>query len=244
MKFGKLAPKYNKKTLRLGKYLLDSPPSKTWREYKVKESDWQMFSNDTIGDCTCAAIAHMLMLFTAHTGKMVIPDVSDVIKAYSAVSGYDPATGANDNGAAISDVLEYWQTTGIAGHKIAGWAAIDPTNALRLQQGIYLFGAVDAGFNVPASAMTQFSAGEAWDIVADDGGIEGGHSVPLFGYGSAGFDCCTWAKNQKLTNAFEKQYFDEAYCVITQDWLDSATGLAPNTLNMDALVADLKEIEA
>src|SRR5580698_5360811 len=150
MKFGKLAPKKNSKTLLLSKYLtttlpatLPPAPEKVWREYKVPPSLWGMLGNDTIGDCTCAAIAHFLMLVTAHTGTMVTPSVSDVLSVYSAVSGYDPATGANDNGAAITDVLEYWRTTGISGHKILAWAAIDPTNIPEVKQGIWLFGGVD-----------------------------------------------------------------------------------------------------
>jgi len=252
MKLGKLAPKFHPKTLRLGKYLLPEalpdPPARVWREYKIPEDQWQMFGNDQLGDCTCACIAHMLMLVTAHTGTMVVPTLQDVITAYSAVSGYVPVSpdkllvGMNDDGAAITDVLNYWQTQGIAGHKILGWASIDPTNAVRLRQAIYLFGGVDAGFEVPDSCMDQFDNGVTWDVV-NGSPIDGGHSVPLFGFGSEGFDCCTWAKNQKLTNTFEQTYFDEAYAVITADWLNAASGLAPNTLNLDQLTSDLQLIK-
>jgi hypothetical protein len=251
-KFGKLPPKWNRKTLKLSEYLLSglpAAPAKVWREYKIDPDAWNMFKNDTVGDCTCAAIAHMVMLFTAHTGKIVVPTDADVIGVYSAVTGYDPsqtdADGNNptDQGAAITDILNYWQSTGIAGHKILGWAKIALTPAA-LRAALYLFGAVDIGFNVPQSAMDQFDAGQAWDVVADDGGIQGRHSVPLFGYGAAGFDCTTWAKNQKLTDAFGGQYIDEGYAVITEDWINAATGLAPNMLNLAALKTDLAAVSA
>ena len=68
MKLGKLAPKAHPKTLQFSRYLKAGapplPPAKVYWEYKVPVGAWQMFGNDTIGDCTCACIAHMLMLVT------------------------------------------------------------------------------------------------------------------------------------------------------------------------------------
>jgi hypothetical protein len=250
-KFGKTPPKKNKRTLKLSKYLLGglpTPPGKLWREYRVPPAGWNMLGNDTVGDCTAAAIAHMVMLFTAHTGTMVSPTLEQTLAVYSAVTGYDPSqtqpdgTNPTDNGAAITDILAYWQSTGIAGHKILGWASI-ALDAESIRRAMYLFGAVDIGFNVPAYAMQQFQAGEAWDWDPNgDATIEGGHSVPLFGFGSAGFDCTTWGANQKMTNEFFSSFSDEAYCVITSDWIDSATGLAPNMLNLASLQSDLAAV--
>lgn len=247
MKLGKLAPKFSPRTLSFAKYAgaaVPAPPLKVWREYKVPPDAWGMFGNDTIGDCTCAAIAHMLMLITAHTGTMVVPTEQDVITAYSAVSGYDPATGMNDNGAAITDVMEYWRTVGIAGHKILGWAAIDQTDLNAFRQAVWLFGGVNIGIQVPAVAMTQFGSGEPWSIVDNDGGIEGGHSIPNFGYGHEGTNCITWGKRQGMSWDWFKKYCDEAYTVITPEWLDQATGLTPSGFDLTTLQADLKALAA
>ena len=253
-KLGKLPPKFNKKTLSFAKYLKADapppPPSKLYREYKIPAGAWGMYANDTVGDCTCAAVAHMLMLVTAHTGNLVTPATADILVAYSAITGYDPTqtdvNGNNptDNGAAITDVLAYWQNTGIAGHRILGWAQIDQTNLEAVEQAIYLFGAVDIGVNLPTSAMEQTNDGKAWDVVADDGGIEGGHSIPNFGYGAVGTNCVTWAMRQEMTWPWFSKYCDEAYAVITQDWINSATGLAPNSLNLSALQTDLNALKA
>jgi hypothetical protein len=255
MKLGKLAPKHNDKTLLFSKYLKADapppPPKKVWREYKIPADAWQMFANDTVGDCTCAAIAHMLMLVTAHTGKLVTPQLSDVLYAYSAITGYDAsqtdASGNNptDNGAAITDVLAYWQQTGLAGHKILAWAQIDYQNVLTRHQGIYIFGANDIGVQLPAIAQQQFADGQTWDVVPDDGGIAGGHCIVEAGYGKQGSDVVTWGNGQqKATNAWSAKYVDEAYVVITQDWINVASGLAPNLLNLDALVLDLQALKA
>ena len=65
-----------------------------------------MMENDQIGDCTCAAAGHLIMEWTANAGKkMVMPTDKQIVAAYSAVTGYNPETGANDNGAVEIDVL-------------------------------------------------------------------------------------------------------------------------------------------
>jgi hypothetical protein len=248
MKLGKLAPKYNSKTLLLSDYLTDAlpvPPEKVYREYKIPADAWGMYANDRIGICACAEVAHHLMLVTAHTGKIFIPDEVDVIAMYSAISGYDPTTGLNDNGCAITDVLNYWHTTGLAGHKILGWAQIDHTNMIRRNQGIWLFGSNDVGVQLPAIAQQQFTDQQNWEIVPDDGGIEGGHCIMESGYGSEGSNYCTWGYGeQKASNDWNNQYVDESYVVLTSEWIEIASGLAPNGFNVDALIADLKVVAA
>lgn len=247
LKYGKLPPKAHPKTLMFEKYLKDPdippPPIKTYWGYKVQPGQWGMLGNDTIGNCTVASIAHILMSATAHTGKMVAPTMDDVLKVYSAVSGYDPKTGLNDNGAYITDVLNYWQTVGIAGHKIAGWAKIPEKNLLRVHQAIWLFSALDCGFVMPLSAMLQFNSGMAWHHDDNNTDVDGAHCVPLFNYGQLGLTGVTWAQLQQLTNQWFLEQCDEAYAVIMNEWVNDA-GDAPNHLKMDELIADLKQIAA
>jgi len=242
---GKLAPKFNPKTLDFARYLkpkaIAPPPTKSYWEYKIPEPTWGMYANDTIGDCTCAAAAHLLMNWTAHTGSMVTPALEEVLGMYSAISGYDPISGANDNGAAITDVLDYLQKTGLAGHKIDGWAQIDHTNLNHAKTAIYLFGGINIGVQVPQSIMDQTDQHETWDVVPNDGGIDGGHSIPNFGYGATGTTCVTWGALQPMTWEWFKKYCDEAYCLLSLDWLASS-GLAPSHLDVASLRADLQEL--
>lgn len=236
-----LRPKGLKAPLSMSKYLDDLPPAprKVYREYRIPEDAWGVFGNDTIGDCTCASIAHMLMLVTAHTGKLVVPEEKDVIEFYSAVSGYDPATGANDNGADLPTVLNRWRDVGLSGHKIEQWGDIDPLNIEAQKHGIHIFGAVDDAVYVTDAAMDQFENHESWSIVPTSP-IDGGHSIPRFGYGSKGFSCVTWGRNQKGNTGWWLRYLMECCVVITKDWLNEASGLTPSGFDMDALVADLK----
>jgi hypothetical protein len=244
MKLGKLAPKHNPKTLDFASYLLPKsiapPPTKAYWEYKVPPA-WNMYGNDTCGDCTCAAAAHLLMNWTAHTSSMVAPALEEVMGMYSAISGYDPVSGANDNGAAITDVLDYLQKTGLSGHKIDGWAQIDHTNLDHVRMAIYLFGGINIGVQLPMSAMDQNNAHATWDVLPDDGGIDGGHSIPNFGYGATGTTAVTWGALQPMTWEWFKKYCDEAYVLLSLDWL-ATSGLAPSHLDVVSLRADLQEL--
>jgi hypothetical protein len=246
-KLGKLPKKWNEKTLLLDDYLPDALPAappKIWREFKVPQGQWGMYGNNLAGCCTFSAKAHRRMMETAHTGTMVTPDPALVMDCYIALTGYDPATGANDTGCAMTDVLQYEQTTGIAGNKILAWAQIDHTNIDKIKQAMYIFGAVDIGVQFPANAMAQFNGGLAWTAEDDDGGIEGGHDVIVFGEGSVGASCVTWAMRQEFTWEWFSKYCDEAYAVISQNWINAITKLAPNSLDMAALQADLEAIKS
>jgi len=248
--FGKLAPKFNAKTLKLSKYtgpmtpISPTPVGKVFREYKVPPGKWGMLGNDQVGDCTIAAIAHMLMNETVHTGTLVTPTLAEVMAAYSAISGYDPATGANDNGCAITDVLEYWRTHGLSGHKILAWAQVDYQNFWHVKQAIWLFGALNIGIRVPQSAMDQFSNNQFWDVVPNDGGIIGLHSIPNFGYGSQGTNCITWGQRQGMTWNWFSSYVEEAYVIISSDWFNQLTKETPSGFDIAALETDLKSIVA
>jgi hypothetical protein len=244
-KLGKLAPKGNYRALKLRNYLHSAAPvipaAKAWdAAFKA----WPMDGNDTISDCTTAAMAHMVMLWTAYTGTMVRPTLAQVIAVYSAITGYDPTqtdpNGNNptDTGAALTDVLEYWRTKGIAGHKIDGYAQVDPTNLKEVKQAIYLFGGVDTGVQLPQSAEDQTQNGQPWTVVAQDGGILGGHSVPAFDYTAAGGTVATWGQRQDFTWNWWLKYVDECYVPLSLDWLYK-TGVSPSFLNLAALRTDL-----
>lgn len=244
-KLGKLPPKVNRKTLLFSDYLKatapPAPPEKLGWEYKVPT--WGMMKNDSVGCCTCSAYGHMVMNWTAHTSSIVIPSDEQVIAMYSAVTGYVPGNESTDNGAAITDILQYGQKKGMDGHKIVGWAAVDTTNIEHIKQAIEIFGALDIGVNLPANAMDQFNAEEDWHIDPENNGIEGGHCIPLMGYGSVGAACITWGRIQYMHWDWFSRYCDEAYAAISAEWL-AANGMAPNSLDMAALQSDLQAIAA
>ena len=248
-KLGKLPPKAHPHTLNFGRYIADellalpTPARKVYREYKTPAEARQMFANDRLGICACAMAANFLILTTVHTGEVVIPSEDEVVEMYSAVSGYDPQTGANDNGAYLTDVLEYLRTTGLAGHKILAWAKIASSHLEHRKLGVDLFGSTLVGVQLPNSALAQFNAGQSWELVSNDGGIAGGHAILHPGYGHLGDDYVTWAKwDQKASAAWSNNYVDEEYIVITEDWFNQATERTPGGLDLATLEADLGEL--
>src|SRR4051812_30434661 len=99
-RLGKLAPRHDPRTLLFEKYvepkaLPPAPKTETWAH---AVSSWPMMQNDTIGDCTCAAAGHMIQCWTANVGNVIVPSNASIIAAYAAITGYNPTTGANDNG--------------------------------------------------------------------------------------------------------------------------------------------------
>lgn len=244
-KLGKLAPKPHAFSLTFEHFLgaeplVPNPSSKRAWEYVIADSAWGMFDNDRIGNCTCASKAHIIMAVTANQGSLFTPTVEQVDALYSAVTGYDPSqtqeNGYNptDNGAVMTDVYDYIYKNGFAGRKLLGWVKIDHTNRIHFEQCVELFGACDTGVQLPNSAMQQFNADQNWDIVADDGGIDGGHCVPYLGYGSLGETCITWAHRQPCGIPWFQKYCDEAYGLIWEDWFDT-TDVAPNHFKKDEL---------
>lgn len=243
-KTGKLPPRPHPKTLLFGKYLTgELPPAaaRIFREYKTPPQAKQMFGNDQYGDCTCAAAANHLILTTCHTGSVVIPLLEDVLDLYSEATGFSAGPPPmNDNGAAMTDVLEKLRTVGIAGHKILAWAQIDHTDALHRKLACDLFGATYVGVALPDNAEDQFDANQPWEAV-DGFKPKDGHCILRTGYGADGDNYVSWARwDQKASNAWSTKYVDEEYVLITSDWINQATQKTPGGLDLDTLLADIQ----
>jgi hypothetical protein len=244
VKLGRLTPyaAADKPRLVLDSYLDGISAAPAIVDFASEVLSWPMYGNDTIGDCTCATVGHQIQAWTRYTGAEVTVPQEDIIQLYSAVSGYDPATGANDNGANVQDVLTLWRQSGVpvAGHKILAFAQLQ--DLTKIQQALWVFGSVYLGINFPSSAMDQFKSDEPWTVVQDSP-IEGGHAVPLqyAGDGTVPYQVVTWAKLQGMDQGFLDTYVEEAWVVITDDWLDK-NGHTPEGLDLQQLGADLSQL--
>ena len=174
----------------------------------------------------------MVQAWTQYANTELTVSQQSIIQLYSAVSGYNPVTGANDNGANLQDVLGVWQKTGIPGtnDKILLFAEISNlSNLTLLQQCLWIFGTVYIGFDVPQSAMNQFSAGQPWTVVPTGTNIVGGHAIPIQNYDTTNANpigAITWAAFQRMSTGFFQTYCagmqdGEAWVVISPDWLTS-----------------------
>ena len=194
------------------------------------------------GDCVFAGGGHETMLWNIMAARTVTITGRQSIKDYSAVTGYNPTTGANDNGTDVRQALHYRAKTGLldatgARHKIGAYLALEPGNWQHLLEAMYLFGAAGIGFQFPASAMDQFNAGKPWSVVSRST-IEGGHYVPLVA-DRVNIVCVTWAKLQQMTRAFYVKYCDEAWAILSPEIIGS-TGKTLDGFDLATLQADLK----
>lgn len=222
-KYGRL-PRREGKRLHLAKYLstasLPTPPASV--DWSSKVASWPIYGNDKIGDCTCAAVGHLLQSWTANEGVLSTPSDASILIAYEAVSGYNPATGANDNGADLLTICEYWAKTGISGNRLKAYVELPtPLDPVLWQQATNLFGGLYIGLNLPRSAEEQFGSGQEWDVAMFPGGIVGGHCVPVHGYDANGVIVTTWGQTHRATWRFMDRYCDEAYALLDTAWCPS-----------------------
>lgn len=254
VKLGRKAIKTDSRTLKLAKYFttgLAAPPlhyNWTARAHRA-QPNWGMMMNDTLGDCTCAAVGHAVQVLTSNAAtEVTVPD-SAVLTAYENWCGYNPADPSTDQGGICLDVLNDWRQQGFDGgvHKLLAYASVAPTDVVHVKQGIYLFGGVYIGLGLPITAQAQTGNNLTWDVVPDDPagdsqpGSWGGHCVYVASYDATGLLCVTWGVLQKMSWAFWNTYVDEAYALISPDWI-SEKGAAANGFNLTQLEADLAAV--
>jgi GNAT superfamily N-acetyltransferase len=243
-KLGKLPPRVDVRTLSLKEYVdrarLPEPPDVL--DVTAPVAEWPMYANDRIGDCTTAAAAHMIEAWTAESrGAAVEVSESAVLAAFDRVKLVDPLTG--EEGAVELDVLRDWRKHGVGRHRIGAFARVSVHDHLLVRTAAWLFGGLYIGLALPLSAQRQ----QTWDwngsLAGDDRpGSWGGHAVDVVRYSPGSLTAVTWGRLQDLTWPFWDRYVDEAYCILSNDFLSSKR--APNGFDLDALKADLALVTA
>ena len=195
--------------------------------------DWGMLGNDKYGDCTIAGALHLREAVSVkHRETETWPTEADVIATYLTL------THGQDNGMVEADVLHTWQTAGLFGNRIDGYAPLNHRDPNELRSCVATFGGAYLGIAVPATAEQQFAAGEPWDLTGypADRQIVGGHAVPAVGYDSEYLHVVTWGKTQKVTWRWCQVYLEEGWAVGTSELL-TAVGV-----DVAALKADLASL--
>jgi hypothetical protein len=240
-RFGKHAPTLDYRTLRLKNYLTPSlaapPPSydvlaNVYKKLKLSDPTalFPMDGNDTLGDCTIAALAHADTVFSGLIGNKKIPTKQMVVKLYMQL------TGGIDSGLNELVVLNRWQSSPVDGDQILAFTTIDIKNHTHIQQAIQLFGGVYLGFQVQENAMQDFDARIPWTPAPL---TKDGHAVFAVAYDSTGVTVLTWGNTQKATWAWWDECVDEAYAILPPQ--AKATDFAPG-FNFAQLQADLSDV--
>lgn len=234
-KLGKLPPDHSRPALKFASILTAAPSVPAVWDQIGHVPSFPMLGNDQYGDCVEATCGHSIETWTfdAQNAEATVTE-QDVLAAYSAITGFNPNDPNSDQGTVIQDALGWWRKNHIAGHTIVAFAKVDHTNIAELEAAVYFFGQVNIGFSVPQSAMDQFNAGKPWTVVGNDGGIIGGHSVPLGAYDQTMWHLVTWGQIQQASREFIAKYADEAWVVLTQDMVNALTQSTPEGLDLTA----------
>lgn len=216
-RFGKHPPKTDYRTLRFKNYLtsaLAPPPAsantlmRVYDELGISNPAelFPMDGNDTIGDCTIAALAHAV---TTYRG--LISKKKHIMARQAVVKLYFHLTGGVDSGLNELDVLNYWQSNKVAGDEIMAFAKIDPKNHTHVQQAVEIFGGVYLGFQVQQNAVQEFENHQPWTPgpLTNDG-----HAVLAVAYDQTGLTMLTWGNTQRGTWSWWDECVDEAYAIL------------------------------
>jgi hypothetical protein len=251
MKLGKrpvvLDRRADKSILQFRDYRLlpTAPVEVSWITKLVDAESLPMYLNNELGTCVPAAAGHMIQQWSYYAGHSAQPSDADILTAYEAVGGYVPGSQITDNGCDMLDFLKYWQATGVGGHKIISYMAVDWTNAGEVQAAIEIFGNLFTGFLLPTAVQGR----DDWTVVR--GGVYteagmpggwGGHCVPLMARSPMTDTCVTWATRLKMSHNFALDYMDEAFVVLSQDWIEF-NGLSPSSLDLAALEYDFGQLD-
>lgn len=258
VKLGKAPKKVDHRTLRLSNYIRVSqlppiPDEWDWIE-KSGVTSWGVMKNDVYGCCVPAAAGHIIMLHTAINGNLFTPTDDDILYAYASATGFNPATGANDDGTVELDFMKFMQNTGIAGHKWGPFVSVNPLDKDEVTAAIYFLGALMAGTELPAAEQGQTEwAAPPLDKNTKDltAGSWGGHGVPVMGYNKQtnNVRIITWGEPLTVDadyfygkDSTGAPYISELYGMVSPDWV-SGVKPAPNGFNLDQLIYDLKWVQ-
>jgi hypothetical protein len=248
-RLGKNPPRRDARNLKLAKYTTKLPPIPPACDFISKISDFPMYDNNTLGDCVAAAAGHMVAQWTTYADKPFLPSDAQVVKFYE-FSGYNPADPDSDQGWDLLSALKAWRTSGLAGHKIVAFVQLETGNLVELAQAISLFGNAYIGVALPDDVLPN-DPSINWTTIpwSWESGMtqnpDNGHCVPVMAYtkGLTDLPFVSWAAKMYMGPHFYENISDEAFAVVTEDWIE-ADGKSPSGFDIAQLLADLAVVTA
>lgn len=244
MKLGKLPPKLDPRTLKLENYLVTArlpvvPGGFAWSKWCPRELG--MMRNDALGDCVAAAAGHAIQSWTGNAlGAAQAVTVTDasVVSMYSAISGYDPADPSSDRGAYMLDGCRYLRATGLEGHTVRAYVAVNPRHVGMVRAACWLFGGLYFG----ATLYDDIWTSAVWDAPPIGESEAGGHAMFVTDVDRDGLSVITWGRHQRVTWDWWYTCPDEAYALLSEDML--ANGQSPPGFELERLAEDLSKVTA
>ncbi len=243
MKLGKLAPRAPRDSNRvlLKAYMpMALPPPPEESDWTCGETTRPMFGNDSIGDCTCAAIANTIVgAMRAQYQDTWVPSTEDVVWLYSQITGYTPADPNSDTGAVVEDVVSYVLKNGAFGHHFVATAAVGTHDLDNIKRSIDWFGNIDLGILLPRAWQNTHEWGTGPNVQgAWAAGSWGGHCVTAAKYDATHLYVWTWGQLMPVTWAAFQTYADTADVILSASWIKA--GKSPHGVDLTELKKDME----
>jgi hypothetical protein len=113
---------------------------------------------------------------------------------------------------------------------------------------VFIFEGCYIGVQLPISAQAQVQNHHTWSVppggTTGDGakGSWGGHAIPVVAYDARGVTVVTWGALQRMTWSFWEAYCDEAYAILSKDYLNKKK-ISAEGFNLEQLQADLADLK-
>lgn len=246
LKLGKTPARTGAVKLKFANYVdtsqLPNPPASFGHERLV--TNWGMLGNDNAGCCVWSGAGHEVMLWNREAGKSVNITTTSTLRNYSLVTGYNPVTGANDDGTDMEAAAKYRRQVGLLDadgkrHKIGAYIALEPGNVTQLWYATYLFDGVGIGVEFPSQWMDAFNKGRSWGRVSRPK-KEGGHYIPGVSKRNRNALIVSWGAVVPLTAAGYSQFNDESIAYLTEEKL--VNGRSLEGFDLATLRTDLAKV--
>jgi hypothetical protein len=242
-RLGKKPAIFDSRTLRFGAYLNSSIPAPPERvDWGKNVRSWPMYLNDRYADCTCAAAGHMIENWTAAIGKEKSLTDAQILKFYEHFTTPGPKNEVH-----ALRVLKYWRSHGLAGHKITAFAQLEPRNIVEVKDAVSIFGGCYIGVKLPKFASFAANPLSVPWVVPAQGPVgnaaadpHGGHCILAVAYDARNLYVVTWGTIKPMSWQFYSAYADEAYALLSDDFLSRHK--APDGFNLAQLRRDLDMI--
>lgn len=228
------------------------PAAPDWQAFSCPDGnlpppDTDALGNDRAGCCVFAGPGHHINMIHAQLGDPNRVSSTDVLSVYTKYTGYNPATGANDNGYVVRDMLGNWVKDGLYGTYAIAYALVDWTDPVETAIATWLGCGTIGGYALPIAAQGQSDdqGRQLWDVPAGGWpqgkgpGTWGGHCMWVRGSSPKLTNANSWGQDTIWTMPWQKACCDEMWVVLVDKWI-AASGQAPNGFAYQDLLNDVK----
>ena len=100
---------------------------------------------------------------------------------------------------------------------LSGYGFVNAKDSDSVRRAVAMLGGLYIGLSLPDYAL---DAGTDWTF-RPQSKVAGGHCVFVHGYDEGGLWLNTWAERKRMDWAFLEAFCDEAYGLLSRDWLDT-----------------------